>query len=175
MRPTSLVAGNALDLDLSGWDLPDGVYSLVVTGPARAPGIVYSALPGRPSKSGLRIENFAGNNSLGYSSDSRLWPFSASTTENNNKSPTKVVIRGSVIYRGQNLPAAEGTPPLLLDSVSKHLDEDPIVPTEKLNRTILGVANCFTGAHHWLYDTVRDLADYYRPIKESALIAGKGM
>ena len=174
VRPTSIVAGNALDLDLSGWDLPDGVYSLVVTGHRsstgdRVFGLARQTFEIRSPES--RISQ--ATTPLGYSSDSRLWPFSASTTENNNKSPTKVVIRGSVIYRGQNLPAAEGTPPLLLDSVSKHLDEDPIVPTEKLNRTILGVANCFTGAHHWLYDTVRDLADYYRPHKGVCVNCGK--
>ena len=93
--------------------------------------------------------------------------------ENGSDLSTQVTIRGAVINREQHLTATGGAPPLLLDSISKHLDEDPVVPTEKLNRTIDGVANCFTGAHHWLYSTVRDLADYYRPHKGVCIHCGK--
>ena len=174
VRPTFKVAGNALDLDLSEWDLPDGVYTLVVAGyrsstEDRVFGLARQTFEIRSPDSRFS----QATSPLGYCSDSRLWPFSASTMENGNKSSTQVAIRGAVINREQHLTAPEGTPPPVLDSVSKQLDEDPIVPTERLNRTIIGVANCFTGAHHWLYDPVRDLADYYRPHKGVCVNCGK--
>ena len=175
VQPTSVVAGNALNLNLSGWDLPDGVYGLVVSGHHSSAWdrefyLARQTFEIRSPDSRISLTTAP----LGYCSDSRLWPFSASTIENDdNKSPTRVVVRGAVIDRERHLPAGESKLPQVLDSVSKHLDEDPVVPTEKLNRTIPGVANCFSGAHYWVFDPVRNLADFYRPHKGVCVNCGK--
>ena len=175
VQPRSTVAGNALDLDLSEWDLPDGVYGLVVSGHQSSNGNRVFDLARETFEIRSPASRFPPATApLAYCSDSRLWPLSASTIENDdNGTPTRGVVRGAVIDREQHLPAAEGTLPQVLDSVSKHLDEDPVVPTEKLNRNIPGVTNCFIGVHHWVYDPVRDLADYYRPHKGVCRNCGK--
>ena len=175
VQPGSTVAGNALDLDLSEWDLPDGVYGLVVCGH-------HSSNGNRPfdlARQSFEIRSPDSRFSpatapLGYCSNSSLWPLSASAIGNDDSGPpTRGVARGAVIDLEYHLPAAGGAMPQVLDSVSKHLDEDSVVPTEKLNRNIPGVTNCFIGVHHWVYDPVRDLADYYRPHKGACLNCGK--
>ena len=174
VQPKSVVAGNALNLDLSVWDLPDGVYGLVVSGHHSSAGGREFDLARQTFEIRSPDSRFSPPTApLGYCSDGRLWPFSASTIENDDKTPTQVVVRGAVIDGERHLPAGESKLPQVLDSVSKHLDEDPVVPAEKLNRTIPGVTNCFSGAHYWVFDPVRDLTDYYRPHKGVCVNCGK--
>ena len=174
VRVTSKVAGNALDLELAGRDLPDGVYSLIVTGHRSSTGDREFSLARQTFDIKSPDSRFSKTTSpLGYRSNRSLWPLSAATIGEDHQPSLQVAIRGAVIDREQHLAAPEGTPPLALDSVSKHLDEDLVVSTERLNQTILGVTNCFTGAHHWLYDTVKDLADYYKPHKGVCVNCGK--
>ena len=175
VQPTSVVAGNALNLNLSGWELPDGVYGLVVSGHQSSAGDRAFDLARQTFEIRSPASRFPlATAPLGYCSDSRLWPLSASTMENyDNKSPTRVVVRGAVVDQERLLPVGESKLPQVLDSVYKHLDEYSVFPSEKLNRTIPGVANCFSGAHYWVFDRVRDLADYYRPHKGVCAYCGK--
>ena len=175
VKPTSLVAGNALDLDLSGWDLPDGVYSLVVSGHHSSNGGRQFDLARQSFEIRSPDSMFSPATApLGYCSNSSRWPLSAAAIGNDdNGPPTRGVVRGAVIDFEHHLSSAGGTMPQVLDSVSKHLDEDPVVPTERLTRTFPGVTDCFIGVHHWVYDPVRDLADFYRPHKGVCVNCGK--
>ena len=174
-KPTSAVAGNALDLDLSGWELPDGVYSLVVSGHHSINGGRLFDLARQSFEIRSPDSRFSpATVPLGYCSNSSWWPLSASAIGSDyNGPPPQGVVRGAVIDLEHHLPAVGGSIPQVLDSVSKYLDEDPVVPTERLTRTIPGVTNCFFGVHHWVYDPVRNLADFYRPHKGVCVNCGK--
>ena len=175
VQPTSEVGGNALDVDLSSWDLPDGVYGLVIRGYRSGAGTPAFDLARQTFE--IRSPNSRLSSStapLGHRSDNGLWPLSASTIGHQETGTlSQGVVRGAVTDLEQHLPAAGVMLPQVLDSISKHLDENPDVMTEKLNATVLGVTNCFSGAHHWVYERVRDLADYYRPHKGVCINCGK--
>ena len=174
VQPVANVPGNALDLDLSKCNLPDGVYSLVVTAYQSRTGNRVFDLARQTFEIRSPDSRFPQTASpLRYCSKNIRWPFSALTLENDTDTSTHIVIQGASINREQRVTTPEGTLPRVLDSVSKHLDEVPQTTTEKLNRTTTRVAKCFIGAHHWVLDGVSNLPDYYRPHKGVCVNCGK--
>ena len=168
------VKGNHLDLKLSDWTLPDGVYDLSVRGHHASNlnqefDLSRQTFEIRSPDSKLPTSKTR----LGHCSDNNQWPLSASLADGIDEHSTRTEIKGVVVKCAREFSVVTGIPPQVLDNVWDDPYEDLVDQTAQLRRTVEGVSNCFGGAHHFVLDPVRDIGNYRKPDKGICKFCGK--